>query len=90
MNDVYEVKETPYEAVESKHFSTVDTFDLYQVHIEDTQLRSAEINLLKQSECNRLPLSPLYILSHDIYCAYFCVSLFSSPFTFFFPYFPIG
>jgi len=52
MNGVYEVKETSYEAVESKNVSTVRTFDLYQVHIEDTQLRSAEINLLKRSECN--------------------------------------
>jgi hypothetical protein len=52
MNDVYKVKETPYEAVESKTFSTVDTSDLYQVRTEDTQLRYAEINLLKRSECN--------------------------------------
>jgi hypothetical protein len=52
MNGVYKVKETPYEAVERQIFSTVGTFDLYQVHIEDAQLRSAEINLLKRSECN--------------------------------------
>jgi hypothetical protein len=52
MNDVYKVKEKPYEAVEGQNFSTVDTFDLYQVHAEDTQLGSAEINLLKRSECN--------------------------------------
>jgi len=52
MNGVYIEKEAPYEVVESKNFSTVGTFDLYQVHIEDKQLRSAEINLLKQRECN--------------------------------------
>jgi hypothetical protein len=52
MNGVYKVKETPYEAVEIQNVSTVYTFDFYQVHIEDTQMRSAEINLLKRSECN--------------------------------------
>ena len=45
MNDVYKVKETPYETDESKNFSTVGTFDLYQVHFADKQLRSTEINL---------------------------------------------
>ena len=33
MNDVHKVKETPYEAVESR--KKLDTFDLCQVHIED-------------------------------------------------------
>jgi hypothetical protein len=50
--DVCKVNETTYKAIESKNVFTADTFGLYQACNEDTQLRSAEIKLLKRSQSN--------------------------------------